>query len=127
MDMYSSDKRSSLNIAQDSVAETNYELFAVVIHRGTCYSGHYYGYIKDIDHIGNWIAPPTPTCSSSVSSFHLSLSNRSTLIYSHRVNQQINRNRILIEILLEQVHRPIPLEQIGIQIQTNQQNPKKSP
>ncbi|CAF1176605.1 unnamed protein product [Rotaria sordida] len=43
---------------EDSVTETNYDLFAVVIHKGTCYSGHYYGYIKDIDQIGTWICPP---------------------------------------------------------------------
>ncbi len=32
-----------------------------MIHKGTCYSGHYYGYIKDIDQIGTWIRPPLPT------------------------------------------------------------------
>ncbi len=46
--------------SQESVIETNYELFAVVIHKGTCYSGHYYGYIKDIDQIGSWIRPSPP-------------------------------------------------------------------
>ena len=40
--------------------ETDYELFAVVIHKGTCYSGHYYGYIKDVDHIGCWTRPAPP-------------------------------------------------------------------
>ncbi|CAF4955422.1 unnamed protein product, partial [Rotaria socialis] len=45
---------------EDSVIETDYELFAVVIHKGTCYSGHYYGYIKDVDHIGCWTRPPPP-------------------------------------------------------------------
>lgn len=40
--------------------ETEYELFAVVIHKGTCYSGHYYGYIRDVDHIGSWTRPPPP-------------------------------------------------------------------
>ncbi len=44
--------------------ETNYELFAVVIHKGTCYSGHYYGYIKDVDQIGTWIRPPPPSSSA---------------------------------------------------------------
>jgi ubiquitin carboxyl-terminal hydrolase 40 len=46
--------------------ETNYELFAVVIHKGTCYSGHYYGYIKDIDQIGTWIRPSPPPPPSTV-------------------------------------------------------------
>ena len=46
------------SVTQESVTETNYELFAVVIHQGTCYTGHYYGYIKDIDQIGTWKAPP---------------------------------------------------------------------
>lgn len=36
----------------------------MVIHQGTCYTGHYYGYIKDIDQIGTWKAPP-PSASSS--------------------------------------------------------------
>ncbi|CAF1340533.1 unnamed protein product [Rotaria magnacalcarata] len=50
---------------EESVIETNYELFAVVIHEGTCYSGHYYGYIKDIDHIGTWVSPPPPSTKSA--------------------------------------------------------------
>jgi ubiquitin C-terminal hydrolase len=50
---------------QDTVTETIYDLFAVVIHKGTCYTGHYYGYIKDIDQIGTWILPP-PSQSSPV-------------------------------------------------------------
>jgi len=41
------------------VTDTIYDLFAVVIHKGTCYSGHYYGFIKDIDEIGNWLPPPS--------------------------------------------------------------------
>ena len=48
---------------QTSVTETNYELFAVVVHKGTCYLGHYYGYIKDIDRIGTWKRPPPPSAS----------------------------------------------------------------
>ncbi|UJR25754.1 hypothetical protein I4U23_007103 [Adineta vaga] len=49
---------------EESVTETNYELFAVVIHKGTCYTGHYYGYIKDIDQIGTWTRPrpKSPSC-----------------------------------------------------------------
>ncbi|UJR23171.1 hypothetical protein I4U23_026191 [Adineta vaga] len=52
----------------DSVIESNYELFAVVIHKGTCYSGHYYGYIKDIDQIGTWIRPPPSATTTTKSS-----------------------------------------------------------
>lgn len=47
-------------LPQESVLDTNYELFAVVIHKGTCYSGHYYGYIKDVDQIGAWIRTQAP-------------------------------------------------------------------
>ncbi|CAF1103468.1 unnamed protein product [Rotaria sp. Silwood1] len=60
---------------EDSVIETNYELFAVVIHKGTCYSGHYYGYIKDIDQIGCWIRPPPPSSSATKSSNKQKTSN----------------------------------------------------
>ncbi|CAF0845439.1 unnamed protein product [Didymodactylos carnosus] len=42
---------------EDTLKDTNYELFAVAIHKGTPYSGHYYAYIKDIDHIGAWTRP----------------------------------------------------------------------
>jgi ubiquitin C-terminal hydrolase len=51
---------------KESVINTNYELFAVVIHKGTCYSGHYYGYIKDIDQIGTWIRPPAVRYSCTI-------------------------------------------------------------
>lgn len=57
---------SLLIFFKDSVTETNYDLFAVVIHKGTCYTGHYYGYIKDIDEIGMWIQPPPPSSPSPV-------------------------------------------------------------
>ncbi len=55
-------------VFKESVTETNYELFAVVIHQGTCYTGHYYGYIRDIDHIGTWIPPPPPPPTTTQSS-----------------------------------------------------------
>jgi len=32
---------------KDSISETSYDLFTVVIHKGTYYIGYYYGYIKD--------------------------------------------------------------------------------
>lgn len=53
------------DFCEESVVDTDYELFAVVIHKGTCYSGHYYGYIKDIDQIGMWTRPPAPPPKSS--------------------------------------------------------------
>ena len=34
--------------------EAHYELFSVVIHRGSTHSGHYSTYIRDIDDLGVW-------------------------------------------------------------------------
>lgn len=34
--------------------EKVYELKGIVIHRGSCYGGHYYAYIKDDLMQGNW-------------------------------------------------------------------------
>mmetsp|Transcript_19455 Transcript_19455/g.19462 ORF Transcript_19455/g.19462 Transcript_19455/m.19462 type:complete len:376 (-) Transcript_19455:2017-3144(-) len=40
----------------DIVGEpTKYELFAVIIHGGTAYSGHYHAYIRDLLRTGTWI------------------------------------------------------------------------
>ncbi|XP_072902671.1 ubiquitin carboxyl-terminal hydrolase 40 isoform X1 [Hemitrygon akajei] len=39
---------------QDNLADTEYELFSVIIHKGGCYGGHYHAYIKDIDQLGTW-------------------------------------------------------------------------
>eukprot|EP00743_Colponemidia_sp_Colp-15_P009663 GILK01010573.1.p1 GENE.GILK01010573.1~~GILK01010573.1.p1 ORF type:complete len:1080 (+),score=254.90 GILK01010573.1:173-3412(+) len=36
-----------------------YELSAVIIHRGTAYSGHYHAYIRDMMREGTWIEPTT--------------------------------------------------------------------
>ncbi|XP_035388075.1 ubiquitin carboxyl-terminal hydrolase 40 [Electrophorus electricus] len=38
-------------------SEFSYELFSVIIHKGSCYGGHYHVYIKDIDQLGHWEAP----------------------------------------------------------------------
>jgi ubiquitin C-terminal hydrolase len=34
--------------------ETEYELNAVVVHRGTPFSGHFFSYIRDVNAEGNW-------------------------------------------------------------------------
>ncbi|XP_059165075.1 ubiquitin carboxyl-terminal hydrolase 40-like isoform X2 [Physella acuta] len=34
-----------------------YELFSVVVHRGSAFGGHYFAYIRDIDNIGHWTHP----------------------------------------------------------------------
>ena len=34
-----------------------YELFSVVVHRGSAFGGHYFAYIRDIDDLGSWVAP----------------------------------------------------------------------
>lgn len=31
-----------------------YELFSVIIHKGSCYGGHYHVYIRDVDELGHW-------------------------------------------------------------------------
>jgi ubiquitin C-terminal hydrolase len=38
--------------------ETEYELNAVVVHRGTPFSGHFFSYIRDITGDGNWDLKP---------------------------------------------------------------------
>jgi ubiquitin carboxyl-terminal hydrolase 40 len=39
---------------KSSVDETRYELYAIIVHRGTPYAGHYFSYIRDITKDGNW-------------------------------------------------------------------------
>ena len=34
-----------------------YELFSVVIHSGSTYSGHYTAFIRDVDDLGQWTYP----------------------------------------------------------------------
>ncbi|CAF3335448.1 unnamed protein product [Rotaria sp. Silwood1] len=82
---------------EDSVTQTNYDLFAVVIHKGTCYSGHYYGYIKDIDQIGTWIppSPPSPSTKNSNKQKSTNTQNNNTSNTSpnnNRNNRQINES-----------------------------------
>lgn len=52
---------SSLNSSNDeknldkaAKEDTKYELYAIIIHRGTPYSGHYFAYIRDLNNEGNW-------------------------------------------------------------------------
>nr|DBA19934.1 TPA: hypothetical protein GDO54_015689 [Pyxicephalus adspersus] len=37
----------------DDIVQT-YELFSVIIHKGSCYGGHYHVYIRDVDELGLW-------------------------------------------------------------------------
>jgi hypothetical protein len=39
-------------------SEYEYELFGVIVHRGTPYSGHYFSYIRDTMKEGNWDMKP---------------------------------------------------------------------
>lgn len=34
-----------------------YDLFSVVVHRGSAFGGHYFAYIRDIDNLGHWVNP----------------------------------------------------------------------
>ncbi|XP_006819610.1 ubiquitin carboxyl-terminal hydrolase 40-like [Saccoglossus kowalevskii] len=36
---------------------TEYELFSVVIHKGSGYGGHYHAFIRDVDTLGKWNSP----------------------------------------------------------------------
>ncbi|KAK3588315.1 hypothetical protein CHS0354_004734 [Potamilus streckersoni] len=53
---------STINMApfyekSNSDKDTEYELFSVVIHRGSAYGGHYFAYIRDVDNLGKWVSP----------------------------------------------------------------------
>ncbi|KAK7478950.1 hypothetical protein BaRGS_00029817 [Batillaria attramentaria] len=37
--------------------DTQYELYSVVVHRGSAYGGHYHAYIRDVDNLGTWNNP----------------------------------------------------------------------
>ncbi|XP_035689702.1 ubiquitin carboxyl-terminal hydrolase 40-like [Branchiostoma floridae] len=41
----------------DQETDTVYELFSVVIHKGSAHGGHYHAYIRDVDGLGVWIPP----------------------------------------------------------------------
>uniref|UniRef100_A0A8C4S247 Ubiquitin specific peptidase 40 n=1 Tax=Erpetoichthys calabaricus TaxID=27687 RepID=A0A8C4S247_ERPCA len=43
--------------ADQAIADYDYELFSVIIHKGGCYGGHYHVYIRDVDELGNWQSP----------------------------------------------------------------------
>jgi uncharacterized UBP type Zn finger protein len=43
-----------LNFTENNDKEFLYELYGIIIHRGTPYSGHYFSYIRDIVNEGNW-------------------------------------------------------------------------
>ena len=40
-------------------AEHVYDLFAIIIHRGTAYQGHYIAYIRDTQNLGHWTPADT--------------------------------------------------------------------
>ena len=48
--------------------ENLYELFAIIMHRGTAYSGHYFAYIKDQTDQGRWEGPSFPLAEKLASS-----------------------------------------------------------
>ena len=50
---------NGINFCNRSLDQT-YQLFAIIMHRGTAYFGHYFAYIRDCLDEGNW------TCGSSV-------------------------------------------------------------
>ncbi|KAH9520404.1 Ubiquitin carboxyl-terminal hydrolase 40, partial [Bulinus truncatus] len=46
--------------------DSQYELFSVVVHRGSAFGGHYFAYIRDIDDIGHWTPPENTPASHKV-------------------------------------------------------------
>ncbi|BFY97379.1 hypothetical protein BsWGS_00419 [Bradybaena similaris] len=46
---------SEKGTAEDS--DNLYDLFSVVVHRGSAFGGHYFAYIRDIDNLGHWVNP----------------------------------------------------------------------
>lgn len=45
------------NASPNEESDSIYELFAVIMHGGTAYSGHYTAYIRDTFHEGAWFTP----------------------------------------------------------------------
>ncbi|CAG5121235.1 unnamed protein product [Candidula unifasciata] len=43
-----------------------YDLFSVVVHRGSAFGGHYFAYIRDIDNLGHWVHPDGATVERKV-------------------------------------------------------------
>jgi hypothetical protein len=50
---------------KDPARSLRYHLFAVIMHHGSAYSGHYSAYIRDCLHEGNWTPPSSSSASSS--------------------------------------------------------------
>ena len=44
-------------MSQGNDADAMFELFSVVIHRGSAHGGHYFAYIRDVDVLGAWSKP----------------------------------------------------------------------
>lgn len=42
---------------ESAANDTDYDLFSVVIHRGSTHGGHYHSYIRDVDGLGHWTHP----------------------------------------------------------------------
>lgn len=52
--------KAKLRCTSESISECprqSYELFAIIMHRGTAYSGHYFAYIRDTLREGKWAFP----------------------------------------------------------------------
>ncbi|XP_065839535.1 ubiquitin carboxyl-terminal hydrolase 40-like [Oscarella lobularis] len=41
----------------ESIENNVYELYSVVVHRGSTHGGHYFAYIRDVDCLGTWTHP----------------------------------------------------------------------
>ena len=46
-----------MGLDDSATLDNTYELFAIIMHRGTAHSGHYFAYIKDYQGEGSWCGP----------------------------------------------------------------------
>ncbi|CAI9727683.1 ubiquitin carboxyl-terminal hydrolase 40-like [Octopus vulgaris] len=94
---------------------SEYELFSLVIHRGSTHGGHYHAYIKDIDGLGTW----TETCKEVV--VHQSSSSPALVSTKQKdVNYQglFNSHKaegpalMLMNILLKADNHTLPVDKL---------------
>ncbi|XP_041365456.1 ubiquitin carboxyl-terminal hydrolase 40-like [Gigantopelta aegis] len=89
---------------------TEYELFSVVIHRGSAHGGHYHAYIRDVDNLGNWVKPESaalevPRCASATGDIQYdSPVDLCHQILSRHPHRAMNINKLCVEICNQTGH-----------------------
>ncbi|KAI8492070.1 ubiquitin-like protein-specific protease [Branchiostoma belcheri] len=99
---------------QDAEQETDtmYELFSVVIHKGSAHGGHYHAYIRDVDRLGVWIPPEDqevaiPTDPSTGKVDYIEVSNPTQLLKA--ILQQVGEGGTTVDKLSQAL-----MEQTGV-------------